>query len=160
MSGAPELTIRPPERGDLPSIIRIETTSFSDPWDAASLISELRVDRMRRPLCALRGDEIVGYIMSWKVADEWHVINIAVATSERRAGVGTRLLEATLAAALDEGCTTATLEVRVGNEPALAFYERHGFRTIDRRHRYYRDTGEDALVLFRVLKPASSPEPD
>lgn len=159
VSGDPGLEIRPPRRGDLLAIIRIEAASFSDPWDTASLLSELRVDRMRRPLCAVRGDDLVGYIMSWKVADEWHVINIAVATSARRSGVGTRLLEASMAAAVDEGCATVTLEVRVGNAPALAFYERHGFRTIDRRRHYYRDTGEDALVLIRVLRPVGPSDP-
>lgn len=136
---------------DLPWISRIEAASFSDPWPENYLLSELRTDRMRRPLSALRGGEVVGYLMTWKVADEWHVINLAVAAGERRSGVGTLLLEASLAAAVDEGCRLATLEVRVGNEPALAFYERHGFVQIERRPRYYRDTGEDALVLIRVL---------
>jgi len=137
--------------GDLPRIARIEAASFSDPWPEDSLLSELRSDRMRRPLSALRDGVVVGYIMSWKVADEWHVINLAVATEERRSGVGTRLLEASLASAVAEGCRTATLEVRIGNVPALAFYERHGFQVIERRPRYYRDTGEDALVLIRRL---------
>ncbi len=160
MNDAAELTIRVPERGDLPAVLGIEACSFTDPWDAASLLSELHVDRMRRPLCAVRDGQVVGYIMAWKVVDEWHVINIAVATAARRSGVGTRLLEASLAAAVAEDCNTATLEVRVSNEPALAFYERHGFRSIDRRQRYYRDTGEDALVLVRVLRSDAPPEPD
>ena len=156
MSAELPLEIRPPRSGDLAAILRIEAASFSDPWDAGSLMSELRIDRMRRPLCAVRGEDLAGYIMAWKVADEWHVINIAVATGDRRSGVGTRLLDASLAAAVAEGCTTVTLEVRVGNVPALAFYERHGFKVIDRRARYYRDTGEDALVLVRVLRPPRS----
>ncbi|MBU0743141.1 ribosomal protein S18-alanine N-acetyltransferase [bacterium] len=136
---------------DLPRIAHIEAASFSDPWPEDSLLTELRTDRMRRPLSALRNGEVVGYLMAWKVADEWHVINLAVATGERRSGIGTLLLEATLAAAVAEGCRTATLEVRVGNEPALAFYARHGFESIERRPQYYRDTGEDALVLIRLL---------
>jgi ribosomal-protein-alanine N-acetyltransferase len=140
--------------GDLPQIARIEAVSFSDPWPADSLLTEMRSDRMRRPLTALRGGVVVGYLMAWKVADEWHVINLAVATAERRTGIGTLLLEASLSAAAAEGCRSATLEVRVGNEPALSFYARHGFRPLERRPRYYRDTGEDALVLFRSLRPA------
>lgn len=136
---------------DLPSIARIEAACFSDPWPTDSLLTELRTDRMRRPLTALRHGEVVGYLMAWKVAEEWHVINLAVTTGERRSGVGTRLLETSLEAAAAEGCRSATLEVRVSNEPALAFYARHGFRPLERRPRYYSDTGEDALVLFRSL---------
>ncbi len=139
---------------DLPAVLRIEAASFSDPWPIDSLLTELRTDRMRRPLTALRDGEVVGYLMAWKVAAEWHVINLAVATGERRSGVGTRLLDTSLAAAVAEGCTAATLEVRVGNAPALAFYERHGFKPLERRPCYYRDTGEDALVLFRSLAAA------
>jgi len=152
-----DIEIRPPHPDDLPTIVRIEAASFTDPWDAASLFSELRVDRMRRPLCAVRDGQVVGYLMAWKVADEWHVINVAVSTLERRSGVGTHLLNASLDVARSEDCVTATLEVRVSNAPALAFYERHGFAAFDRRPRYYRDTGEDAVVMIRALRSGEAP---
>ena len=45
--------------------------------------------------------------------------------------------------------TLATLEVRRGNRPAIALYERAGFRTVHVRPRYYQDDGEDALVMLR-----------
>ncbi len=152
MTVTPDIEVRRPRPDDLPAVVRIEVACFSDPWDAASLSAELREDRMRRPLCALRDGKVVGYLMAWKVTDEWHVINVAVSTGERRSGVGTILLDASLDAAISEGCVTATLEVRVSNAPALAFYEHHGFAAFDRRRRYYRDTGEDALVMIRVLR--------
>ncbi len=139
---------------DLPQISRIETASFSDPWPEESLLIEMRTDRMRRPLSALRDGMVVGYLMVWKVAEEWHVINLAVATGARREGIGSMLLEATFAAAVAEGCRAVTLEVRAGNDPALAFYAHHGFVPLERRQQYYKDTGEDALVLVRLLKTA------
>jgi ribosomal-protein-alanine N-acetyltransferase len=42
---------------------------------------------------------------------------------------------------------TLTLEVRVSNDAAQALYRRHGFRLVGLRRRYYRDTGEDALIM-------------
>jgi len=158
LNGLRDIEIRPPRPDDLPVIVRIEAASFSDPWDAASLFSELREDRMRRPLCAVRDGHVVGYLMAWKVTDEWHVINVAVSTLERRSGVGSCLLNASLDAARSEGCVTVTLEVRVSNAPALAFYERHGFTSFDRRTRYYHDTGEDAVVMIRVLCSGKAPD--
>ena len=158
MNDQRDIEIRSPQPDDLPAIVRIEAASFSDPWDAASLFSELRQDRMRRPLCAVCDGQVVGYLMAWKVADEWHVINVAVSTHERRSGVGTRLLNASLEIARSENCVTATLEVRASNEPALMFYEHHGFTAIDRRVRYYRDTGEDAVVMIRVLRSGEVPD--
>jgi ribosomal-protein-alanine N-acetyltransferase len=51
-----------------------------------------------------------------------------------------------MGAAAERGCRTIMLEVRAGNEPALALYARHGFTPLSRRRRYYPD-GEDALIL-------------
>ena len=32
--------------------------------------------------------------------------------------------------------------------PAIAMYERFGFRSAGRRRRYYHDNGEDALIMW------------
>jgi ribosomal-protein-alanine N-acetyltransferase len=50
------------------------------------------------------------------------------------------------------------LEVRAGNREAQAFYERHGFRFLYRRNKYYRRPIEDALVLVRNVEPRRSGE--
>jgi ribosomal-protein-alanine N-acetyltransferase len=42
-----------------------------------------------------------------------------------------------------------TLEVRTSNSGAIALYERFGFRSAGTRRRYYSDTGEDALIMWR-----------
>jgi ribosomal protein S18 acetylase RimI-like enzyme len=44
------------------------------------------------------------------------------------------------------------LEVRESNAPALALYGALGFTELARRARYYADTGEDAVVMQRVLR--------
>ncbi|MGB3613709.1 MAG: hypothetical protein WBA10_07945, partial [Elainellaceae cyanobacterium] len=43
----------------------------------------------------------------------------------------------------------ATLEVRVSNTAALRVYDVFGFQPVGQRRRYYADTGEDALILWR-----------
>ena len=40
-----------------------------------------------------------------------------------------------------------TLEVRKFNVAAQTLYRQLGFQTVGRRRRYYRDTGEDALLM-------------
>ena len=40
-----------------------------------------------------------------------------------------------------------TLEVRAGNAPAIALYEKLGFREVGRRKNYYRAEHEDALLM-------------
>jgi ribosomal-protein-alanine N-acetyltransferase len=43
-----------------------------------------------------------------------------------------------------------TLEVRPSNPAAIALYERFGFVSAGTRPRYYADTGEDALIMWRT----------
>jgi ribosomal-protein-alanine N-acetyltransferase len=48
------------------------------------------------------------------------------------------------------------LEVRPSNREAISLYESFGFRVTGRRHGYYYDTGEDALVMETRLPVDSS----
>ncbi len=49
-----------------------------------------------------------------------------------------------------------TLEVRPSNGAAIALYKRFGFHAAGLRPGYYRDTGEDALIMWRVVEPGMS----
>jgi len=151
MNAPAGLKLRPPRPDDLDRIVAIETACFDDPWPARSLLSELRRDRLRRPLVAESDGGLLGYIMVWRVAVEVHIINLAVAPEARRLGVARRLLDATLADAVDLGCGLATLEVRISNTGAQSFYRRAGFDEVGRRKGYYSDNGEDALILARKI---------
>ncbi len=48
---------------------------------------------------------------------------------------------------LHRGAVEVTLEVRKSNLAAQALYRQFGFDKVGRRKRYYRDTGEDALLM-------------
>jgi ribosomal-protein-alanine N-acetyltransferase len=50
--------------------------------------------------------------------------------------------------------TCSILEVRINNTPALAMYNRLGYRRIGRRRGYYRRPICDALVLLKILDDA------
>ena len=102
---------------------------------------------MRLPLVAELEGELVGFLMSWIVADQLHVLNIATDPGWLRRGVGTALLREAARRGLARGLVEATLEVRRGNAPGRAFYRRHGFHETGVRKRYYADNGEDAVIL-------------
>jgi hypothetical protein len=57
------------------------------------------------------------------------------------------LLEDLLERARAVAAESLTLEVRVANFAAQALYRAYGFRLAGLRRGYYRDTGEDALVM-------------
>jgi ribosomal-protein-alanine N-acetyltransferase len=73
-------------------------------------------------------------------------MNVAVAPERRRAGVARGLISKLVEEG--GGRLPFTLEVRVSNRPAIAMYERLGFRSSGVRPRYYQDNGEDALIMW------------
>jgi ribosomal-protein-alanine N-acetyltransferase len=92
---------------------------------------------------------LVGLGCFWAIVDEAHITIVAVHPSYQGQGLGQVLLYALLRKAQQRGLERATLEVRASNQPALLLYEKFGFREAGRRRRYYEETGEDALILWR-----------
>lgn len=100
-----------------------------------------------------RGDAespaLTGMGCQWAILEEAHITLLAVHPHYQRQGLGQALLISLLTAACDRGLERATLEVRASNKSALSLYQKFGFKLAGRRRRYYKDTGEDALILWR-----------
>jgi ribosomal-protein-alanine N-acetyltransferase len=90
---------------------------------------------------------LAGYIVGRMGADELHINNVAVRDIYRRRGIGRALLNRILEAGKGVGVPCAFLELRAGNDAALALYKESGFQVTSRRTRYYTDPVEDALVM-------------
>lgn len=142
---------------DLDAVHRLEVAAAPDPWSRELLAGELEGDRSNRHwLVAVEDDLVVGYGGLLLVVDEAHIMNLAVDPGRRRRGLASRLLAALLLQAGDRGITAVTLEVRVGNRPAIGLYQRFGFEEAGIRPRYYPD-GEDASIMWchRIDRPAA-----
>jgi ribosomal-protein-alanine N-acetyltransferase len=141
------IAIRPLGYSDLPQVVAIERRSFPTPWSLAMFVLELS-----KPsgvcLAAVEHGRLVGYLVCSRYDRVWHLMNIAVDPSVRRRGMATTLLDEMLERAGRDAAYT--LEVRTSNRPAIALYERFGFQTAGTRTRYYSDTGEDALIMWRT----------
>jgi ribosomal-protein-alanine N-acetyltransferase len=136
---------------DLDQILPIERDSFPAPWTRENFLHELRRNPHAWNVVVCEGVEIVGYAAMWILEDELHINEIAVRADRRRQGTGTRLMERILKEAVERGCRWASLEVRPSNVAARKLYENLGFRVAGHRHAYYRDTGEDGLVLKKPI---------
>jgi ribosomal-protein-alanine N-acetyltransferase len=90
---------------------------------------------------------VVGFVGVWLLADEAHIVTVAVRDDHRGRGVGERLLIAAIDAAVRERQEVVTLECRVSNAVAIRLYEKYGFQRVGLRPRYYSDNHEDAYVL-------------
>jgi ribosomal-protein-alanine N-acetyltransferase len=156
-----QITIRSLGYADLPHVIAIERRSFPTPWSLAMFVLELSKPSS---IClgasepnGSRTGQLLGYLICSRYADAWHLMNVAVDPMRRRHGIGTMLLERLIETAGTDA--SYTLEVRPSNAPAIALYERFGFQSSGTRPRYYRDTGEDALVMWRTASlDAAAPE--
>jgi ribosomal-protein-alanine N-acetyltransferase len=148
------VTIRSLGYSDLPQVISIERRAFPTAWSLAMFVLELS-----KPsgicLAAIEERRVVGYLICSRYADVWHLMNIAIDPPMRRRGIATALLEEMIARAGDHA--SYTLEVRPSNSTAIALYERFGFRSAGTRRRYYTDTGEDAVIMWRTAETASTP---
>jgi len=114
------------------------------PREESSLFSALST------LHGLFFEQIVGYICFWCIADEIQILNVTVAPSHRRRGMGRRLLHHALNRGIGQGARVAVLEVRKTNEAAQRLYEEAGFRTVGERPGYYPGQ-EPALLMQRDL---------
>jgi ribosomal-protein-alanine N-acetyltransferase len=135
---------------DLDAVLAIEAESFTSPWTREMYVAELA--NVGVSFCYLARDEAghtVGFCSFWRVLDELHVNNLAVAQAYRRRGIGTALMTFVLNEGTRLGAHRATLEVRRSNEAARQLYERLGFLAAGVRRAYYTNPIEDALVLWR-----------
>lgn len=137
---------------DVPAVSQIDQLSFSLPWPEHSFRYEVSENRVARCFVAETEDKrIAAMIVSWLIVDEMHIATIATHPDFRRQGIGAQLLTQALLDGREAGARLAFLEVRAGNEVAQAMYRRFGFQVTGKRARYYRDNGEDAILM--TLEP-------
>ena len=147
-----QLSLRLARREDVEDVAAIERRAFSDPWSAASFRALFGNPLVHFVVATdASTGQLLGYAVAWFVVDEAEIANLAVAGDARRSGVGARLLDNAIAAALQRHCQVVFLEVRESNVAARALYASRGFEVAGRRAKYYRKPAEDALVLRRGL---------
>lgn len=139
---------------DLEKVIEIEESSFSPPWEKhifhaiAKNNGRFRVEDdvfVFMDVLVLE-DKTIGYIV-WEednIEANGHILNLAIAMSERCKGYGTKLLESTIAKMMESKLLTCELEVRESNRWARYLYEKVGMIAVDKIREYY--DNEDAII--------------
>lgn len=95
----------------------------------------------------LGNQDVAGFIVARRTGPgEGEVLNLAVLSRLRRAGIARRLLQAALGSEKHDWF----LEVRESNTAAISLYAAVGFDVVGRREKYYQDPCEAALVMRRI----------
>lgn len=89
----------------------------------------------------------LGYLVMALALDEVELQALAVAPGWQNQGIGSALLRAGLAVAVQRGAERVFLEVRAGNLAAQRFYRRFEFREFARRPHYYHEPDETAVLM-------------
>ena len=130
----------------VPQVAALEKECFIDPWSQRSVASELD-NPLALWLVWEEDGKVLGYVGSQTVLDETDMMNVAVSAQARRRGIAQALVEALVLRLKQRGSHCLTLEVRASNAPAIALYEKLGFRQVGRRPNYYSHPKEDGLIL-------------
>jgi ribosomal-protein-alanine N-acetyltransferase len=157
---------------DLPQVMEIDRLSFPIPWTETSYRFELTESRASHflvvidPASTLKpglfgrlwgqrpAQRIAGFGGFWFAGGEAHIGTLAIHPVWRGRGLGEHLLVALLRRAVDLKAITVSLEVRVSNQVAQNLYRKYGFVEVGQRKAYYRDNGEDALIMALSLEGA------
>jgi len=131
-------------------VYQIELDSFSIPWTRGDFENDLK-NKISVYIVAVDNGEVIGYAGMWHVVNEGHIVNIAVKAERRRQGVGALLMERFIEIAREREMIGLTLEVRMSNAAGQRLYYKFGFKPEGIRRRYYADTGEDAIIMWKYF---------
>lgn len=150
-----DVTICPISAIDIDAILILDRFCFGGLWSSDSYRRELEnnnshfwavtVDRTLEP----ETDGIIGFGCFWAILDEAHITLLGIHPRYQGRGLGQLLLCALLDRAREIGMARATLEVRESNQSAIHIYKKYDFQIVGRRQKYYQDTDEDGVIMWR-----------
>ena len=128
----------------------IEQVIFSLPWSQKSFADACRNQDNVDLVCEADG-VIAGYCGMWTVLGEGNITNMAVSPDYRRCGIAQRLMQSMENYGDDKNVTSYFLEVRQSNLPAIALYEKMGYKNIGIRKGFYEKPVEDAVIMSKNI---------
>ena len=129
----------------------VERECFAHPLEETQIRSLLG-DEKNIFLAAREGGLLTGSVWVQTVLDEGYIGNVAVRPAFRRRGIADALLRALATIGRERGLAFLTLEVRAGNAPAIALYEKNGYVRVGRRPGYYDHPKEDAILMTYYIE--------
>ncbi len=140
--------IREMQISDLDAVLKIEEANFEHPWSKPMFLDEFKKNISHRQVFQPEKNDAIAFSIGWKILDEYHLGNIAVADSHKRQGVALQLLSNIESL---EAIKQIQLEVSQKNLAAISFYEKNGFMNDGLRKNYYQDCS-DALLMLKIIR--------
>lgn len=126
-----------------------KSTVGSESWSAESFRSEA-VKENGFVLYIMQEDAVIALLTGYSAVGEGDITNVAVLPEYRRRGLAGELI-AEFEKLLPADAEAIFLEVRESNAPAIALYEKCGFKRISVRKNFYSSPRENAIVMRKQL---------
>ncbi|TPE63983.1 GNAT family N-acetyltransferase [Sandaracinobacter neustonicus] len=131
-----------------PAVAALAASSFDpqyrEAWTELQIANLLAGGNAWLDLCHA-GQELVAFALNRQVLDEVELLLCAVSPAWRGRRIGLRMMEQVADSARKRGGKRLFLEVRQGNEAAMALYLSAGLRQEGRRPAYYRTVVGDSI---------------
>ena len=102
-------------------------------------------------LVAEKHHKIVGFIVGVKTSlESARILMMAVSKKHRGQNIGSALLNHFLKGIITRKIKHVTLEVKISNNAAIEFYQKHRFTIIDTIPKFYQN-GEDAYTMRLII---------
>jgi [ribosomal protein S18]-alanine N-acetyltransferase len=146
-----KISLHPYTSEDFESLFEIDQACYAA--DVAYSRAELRA-YLRFPnadcLMAVMRVKPVGFCLTAHREKRGHIITIDVLEAYRRHKIGSRLLDAVESRLAESGVNEVILETATENHSAIAFWEKHGYRTRGIWKGYY-PGGRDAYAMIKSI---------
>jgi ribosomal-protein-alanine N-acetyltransferase len=156
VSMAIELTLRTYAPEDFETLYEIDQACY-EPAIAYSKREFRNYLRFPGAECVIAEEsgEVAGFCLTAHQRVLGYIVTIDVLGACRRRGVGTALLAEVESRLAGHGVKQIRLETATDNESAVAFWQRHGYRTRGVWKGYY-PGGRDAYTMTKVISPTAA----
>ena len=143
-----EYSIIPMSGEHIEALAQVDALCFSDPWTHDGLKAELSSDTACFA-AALKDGLAIGCAGMHCICGECYIDKVCVHPDCRRQGIAEALVQFLIDYALAHHAEFITLEVRMGNKPAIALYQKLEFKPVGVRRNFYTAPSENALLMTR-----------
>ena len=132
------------ENNNAKEIFKLEKEIFKDSAYTLKQLEDINTMPDMYKIISVKDEKgiITGYVIVFNNSSSLEIMKIGVNPKYRQKGFGTILINE-----MKKSRMEIFLEVREGNVTAIEFYKKNGFKEVGKRKNYYRDTGENAIIM-------------
>jgi ribosomal-protein-alanine N-acetyltransferase len=144
------LNIRLFKPTDMFSVIKLASDTLPERYNP-SLFNYFYETFPQGFIVAERAQKIIGFIIGVKINPKnAKILMLSILEDLRRQNIGSMLLTRFIKEIFSEKVQKIELEVRIDNEKAIKFYQKHGFNISQKIIEFYQN-GEDAYTMVKKL---------